>query len=80
MKYVTKFLEENNFIQEKHNIWSNQFVDIVIEESGYEVIIKEDSSSMLSQNLNIYWLIGVLTYNGWMEKNYIIPTYQNNEQ
>lgn len=72
MKDVTDFLTVNGFRQEKHNIWSNEHVDVTINERYYQVTIKKDGSFMQSDNLNIYWLIGVMTYYGWMERNYVI--------
>jgi hypothetical protein len=72
MKDVTNFLTANGFRQEKHNILSNEHVDVTINEKYYEITIKKDGSYMHSDNLSIYWLIGVMTYYGWMERNYVM--------
>lgn len=73
MKDVIDLLTANGFRQEKHNVCSNKHVDVIINEDDYEIFIKEnEGSTMNSPTLNIYWLIGVLTYYGWMDRNYII--------
>lgn len=38
--------------------------------SLYFAVADNDGMAMYSQNINIYWLIGVLTYQGYIDKNY----------
>lgn len=71
------FLEKNGFIESiiipnRYNKGKN-FVEIrnrTFENGEYRVYIQENGSSMYSKDLNIYWLIGVLTYYGLIDKNY----------
>lgn len=75
MKDVIEFLEANNFKQIKHNVFTNHKADVAFLEEGYEVVDSKNGQTMYSTTLNIYWLIGMLTYYGYMDKNYI----QNNK-
>jgi len=77
-EYVKSFLFKNGFEQDPDdiNIVYNDKCEITIYENyynihGYFEDVK-DYGSMSSDNLNIYWLIGLLTYDGFMDKNYII--------
>lgn len=65
---AAEFLKLNGFFQEKENTFSNKTCFIEIHHDYYSVTDKE--GSMYSHDLNIYWLIGVLTYRGHLEKNY----------
>lgn len=67
------FLEKNGFeyCSESNNFQNDNCI-VCIGESGYTIILYEvEASVMYSQDLNIYWLIGVLTYYGLIDKSYI---------
>ena len=71
-KTISEFLFKNGFQQidtENKNSFSNEFCTVYIEEENYQVV-NNSGSSMISKDQNIYWLIGVLTYYGYMDKNY----------
>lgn len=58
------------------NVIKNSKCKIIIDERNYSVETKE--GVIYSPDLNIYWLIGYLTYYGLMTKNYRLPkSYQN---
>lgn len=67
---VIDFLILNGFIQEKFNICSNDSCDVIINEDSYQIYDKKEMTTMESTSLNIYWLIGALTYFNYMNKNY----------
>lgn len=69
------FLEKNGFVKVVPETWANKkcFVK-VLDISSYSIRILGDTfwndKYLYSQDLNIYWLIGVLTYYGLIDKNY----------
>ena len=73
MKEVIDFLEKNGF--SKYDT-SNDYVHstnnsfVTIFDDCYEVYIPENDSVMWSNDISIYWLIGVLTYYNLIEKDY----------
>ena len=72
MKDVKRFLTNNGFkkvrtVNNSHE-YVNDYCVVVINENNYEVFDKD--ASMFSTDHNIYWLIGVLTYYGMMDRNY----------
>jgi len=69
MNAVKAFLRANGFSRSKKNIYINDKCSIVINRVCYTVIYNK-REMMFSNNLNIYWLIGVLTYYGYMDKDY----------
>ncbi len=69
MKDVINFLLANGFELSEKNSYGNGICNVVIEEDHYAVA-NNDGDAMYSKDLNIYWLIGVLTYYGYMSKNY----------
>ena len=68
MNAVKAFLRANGFSRSKKNIYVNNKCSVMINLGSYRVVTNE--WSMFSNDLNIYWLIGVLTYYGYMDKNY----------
>ena len=71
-KTISEFLFKNGFQQidtENKNSFENEFCTVYIEEENYQVV-NSSGSVMISKDQNIYWLIGVLTYYGYMDKNY----------
>lgn len=70
MKSVIDFLKRNGFKRMEKNSYANEMCNVVIQKDHYEVADNE-GGTMYSQNLQIYWLIGMLTYRGLMSKDYI---------
>lgn len=85
-EYIEKFLLRNGFSNPKTNFFVNQYCDIeIIEEikdseisneiySYYKITFRtkdyRENMIIYSDDLQIYWLIGALTYTGLMDKNY----------
>lgn len=67
---VVQFLKRNGFEKTEPNSYANNMCNIVITDVVYEVADSE-GGIMYSNDLNIYWLIGVLTYYGYINKNYV---------
>ena len=73
MKGVIRFLKLNGFKHiEKNSYATDSGCNVVIEKDGYAVADSE-GGTMYSKDHNIYWLIGVLTYYGYINKNYNQP-------
>lgn len=71
------FLEKNGFkLHDNLYSWINGkcTVNVYSEHGYYDIIMFAgnygESGRMYSNDLNIYWLIGVLTYYGLIDKNY----------
>lgn len=69
MRTVVSFLKENGFKTMERNSYANNKCNIVITPDNYEVA-NNNGDTMYSRDLNIYWLIGVLTYYGFIPKDY----------
>jgi len=70
MKDVKEFLLNNGFKQkDRTNRYVNEVCSVSIEDNYY-VVSNDNADVMYSNGLNIYWLIGVLTYYGYISKNY----------
>ena len=70
MEKVKEFLLKNGFEQqEEKNHYVNGECSVLIESDHYAVA-NADGDAIYSNGLNIYWLIGVLTYNGYIARNY----------
>ena len=67
---VIQFLKRNGFRQKGvlENVLTNDKCEVRLYDAQYEV--EDQNGVMYSDNLNIYWLIGVLTYRGYMKKEY----------
>jgi hypothetical protein len=65
---VGEFLGKNGF-EDNGRGFFNEYCSVIIEDDHY--CVEMDQGHMFSKDLNIYWLIGVLTHNGLMNKNYI---------
>lgn len=63
------FLKKNGFKRIERNSYANSMCNVVIDLWNYSVA-DNTGNTMYSKDLNIYWLIGVLTYYGYMDKNY----------
>jgi len=66
---IALFLERNGFERIGEDSYSNEHCNVLIEDYGYAVA-NNRGDTMYSDSFNIYWLIGVLTYYGYMNKNY----------
>ena len=64
---IGEFLCKNGF-EDNGRGFFNEYWSVIMEEDHY--CVEMDQGHMFSKDLNIYWLIGVLTYNGLMDKNY----------
>jgi len=70
MEAVIDFLKRNGFKEIELNSFVNdRGCDVFIGYKGYAVANSE-GDVMYSQDLNIYWLVGVLTWRGFIDKNY----------
>lgn len=63
------FLLKNGFKQDEPNHYVNEVCSVLIEDDHYAVA-NANGDAMYSNGLNIYWLIGVLTYYGYIWKHY----------
>ncbi len=75
LKPIIKFLTDNGFKQLSDNSFTNNECQVdILESSYYCVNFKDDTEecSMYSQTLNIYWLVGVLTWYNLIDKNFKI--------
>lgn len=74
-KPITEFLKRNGFKKTDINNYTNNkcSVSIVTDDPNnvYYAISDNDGGMMYSKDINIYWLIGYLTYCGYIDKNYI---------
>jgi hypothetical protein len=66
---VIEFLLRNGFEYIEENSYANAYCNVVLEKDHYAVA-DNMGGTVYSYNLNIYWLIGTLTYNGFINKNY----------
>lgn len=72
LEYVKSFLEANGFEEIEPDSYANDYCSVVISELGYEVANNE-GNVIYSSSHNIYWLIGALTWFGYIDKNYKKP-------
>ena len=69
---IKEILIKNGFSEVEKNKYSNDLctVYVVINNTESYYVVEDGEGSMYSETLEIYWLIGVLVYNGYI-KNYI---------
>ena len=72
MKEVEQFLLKNGFIEvdEQIGVYESEKAIITFRERHYEVNLF-DIGVMYSESLNIYWLVGLLTWYGIIPKDYV---------
>jgi len=70
MNEVIGFLKRNGFERMEKNSYANDKCNVTFEEYGYYGVSDNEGNTMYSTNLEIYWLIGVLTYYDYIPKNY----------
>lgn len=78
LKPVRKFLEDNGFslLEGTHDVYKNDLCVVRIFADHYQVHSDKwpdvnEYGYLVSRDLNIYWLIGVLTWYGLIDKNYV---------
>ena len=69
---VGKFLEKNGFKESKDDEckYYNDKCEVIINPTQYVIKDGENHGMFYTPDLTIYSLIGYLTYNGYMDKNY----------
>lgn len=68
--FLISFLEANRFkLVESNNHYANDMCGVVINEDNIEVA-NNNGDVMYSHDLNIYWLVGMLTWYGYIPQNY----------
>jgi len=73
-KDVIGFLEKNGFSKMETNSYANDLCNVrfMKDEGGeYYAVADNNGWAVYSPNLNIYWLIGYLTWYDFIPKNYI---------
>lgn len=69
MDAVIGFLERNGFEPLGDEVWSNGVCKVYW---GNTYTVEDvEGGTMHSTNLNIYWLVGVLTWRGLIDKDYL---------
>lgn len=66
---ATQFLEANGFKEVKPNTYKNNACEVFISLHRY-IITDRNGDVMLSDDFNMYWLVGILTWHGFIDKNY----------
>lgn len=75
-KYVSGFLLRNSFMELEGNTFSNALSTVVIHDDYYQVIFMNpdynlgDNVEMFTESLNIFQLVGILTWFGLIDRNY----------
>jgi hypothetical protein len=77
LKPVRKFLEDNKFslLKGERDVYVNDLCMVRIFSDYYQVSSNkwpdtDEYGYLCSKDLNIYWLVGVLTWYGLIDKNY----------
>ena len=77
MEFVIQFLLKNGFTRIGEGIYMNLKCIVKIHADNYEVEFKmkdsEEMGTMYSPDINIYWLIGMLTYQNLIPRDYKLP-------
>lgn len=69
---IVDFLEKNGFESVEKGVYFNAKAKVILYDDYYAVLNFEDGGINYSENLNIYWLIGYLTYYNLIDKEYKI--------
>lgn len=68
---IGKFLSANGFnLIEDDNHFANDMCGVVITKTNIEVA-NNNGDVRYSKDLDMYWLIGILTFHGYLSKNYV---------
>jgi len=74
IKIIEEFLIKNGFAKKGEKHFQNDYCEVIVLHRSpkdmpyYRVDTKE--GSIYSSDLNIYWLVGLLTWNNYIPKNY----------
>lgn len=68
--YLANFLLRNGLKRKSENIFINTKCEVTILDNCIEIYDVEIDGKIYSPDLQIYWLIGFLTYNNFIDKNY----------
>lgn len=77
MEQIKEFLLKNGFKQFSEDVYTNNKCALSYLENTktYKIIfqlsINDSEVEIYSSDLNIYWLVGVLTWYGLIDKNYV---------
>jgi hypothetical protein len=75
-RYVEEFLIRNSFMELNEKTFSNALSTVVIHEDYYQIIFMNpdydlgDNVEMFTESLNIFQLVGILTWFGLIDRNY----------
>jgi len=75
MNDVERFLDRNGLkLDDKptltYKMYKNDKCEVILWKDHYEIYNVEEEGTVYSSDLNIYWLIGYLTYYNLIDKNY----------
>lgn len=70
MKSVSEFLIKNGFKQESKRVFKTGKCKLTFNKDCY--CIEAPGRLCYSVDFNLYWLIGYLTFNNFIDKNYMI--------
>jgi len=65
---IIRFLKRNGFNRMETNSYANGVCNVVEEGNAYYAVSNNAGDTIYSKDLNIYWLIGVLIYCGYIDK------------
>ena len=71
MKDVANFLLKNGFLEMGKDSYANHLCNVVFQEGGGYAVADNEGNTMYSNDNNIYWLIGTLTYYDYMDRHYV---------
>ena len=69
MEAVIQFLKRNGFRNIEGKLYTNGKCLVIIKKDHY-IIENKNKDKFYSEDLNIYWLIGFLTFYDFIDKNY----------
>lgn len=67
---VIRFLKLNGFSKMEKSSYANNLCNVVLNKDGTYTVADNNGGCIYSNDGNIYWLIGVLTYYRYIDKNY----------
>ena len=69
LKPIIDFLKANGFEKMEKNSYANDLCNVLFEDD-YTAIANQRGDAVYNKGFDIYWIIGILTYFGYMNKNY----------
>ena len=70
MKYISPILKKNGFKKIAKRTYSNKKCTVVINKKESYYAVTDEEGTVFSPTLEIYWLIGYLTWNDLIDKDY----------